>query len=357
MMKKLIYLFAIAAMAACTSSNQPDSKPGSFAKGADISWLTEQEQDGVKFYNAQGQEKECIALLRSIGMNSVRLRVWVNPEDGWCAKEDVVAKAKRAQKQGQRIMIDFHYSDFFADPGTQTTPTEWKGYSFDQLKVAVADHTREILTALKSAKIEPEWVQVGNETRNGMLWDTGKLWDNNGDIEGGWSRYAALTTAGYDAVKEIFPNAIVIVHIDNAYQDNVWFFQKLRQNGGKFDMIGLSHYPMMEEWSGKKWQEMNQLAEQNVKTLAQKFSCKVMISEVGTLNTSTAKLELAQKVMQDFVDKMQAIDSCAGIFYWEPQVYGGWKPKIYSQYGWGAYGMGSFTTDGKPSEALKILFK
>ncbi|MBR1928480.1 MAG: glycosyl hydrolase 53 family protein [Paludibacteraceae bacterium] len=354
MKKSLCLIGLIICLVACTEKNVPDSSKGSFAKGADISWLTEQENDGIKFYNEYGEEKECISLLRSLGMNSVRLRVWVSPQDGWCSKDDVVAKAKRASAEGQRIMIDFHYSDFFADPSRQTIPEPWKGYSFEELKVAVAEHTKEVLEALKKANVEPEWVQVGNETRNGMLWDEGRLWNDKGDIAGGWSRYAALTTAGYNAVKEIFPDAIVIVHIDNAYEENTWFFQKMRQNGGKFDMIGLSHYPMKKIWSGKDWAEMNQLAETNVKKLTSRFNCKVMISEVGTMSSNPSQ---AAEVMQDFVDRITAIEACAGIFYWEPQAYGKWKPANYSTYGWGPYDMGAFSNDGKPNNALKILFK
>ena len=80
-----------------------------FAKGADISWVTKMESEGIKFYNAAGEETECTALMKQIGMNSIRLRVWVDPDEGWNGKGDVVAKALRAQKLGMRIMIDFHY--------------------------------------------------------------------------------------------------------------------------------------------------------------------------------------------------------------------------------------------------------
>ena len=97
----------------------------------------------------------------------------------------------------------------------------------------------------------------------------------------GWKNYAALTTAGYDACKAIFPEALVIVHIDNAYENNNWFFRKLKQNGGKFDMIGLSHYPMMKQWSGKDWDEMNSLAASNIKLLHNEFNCPVMVVEIG----------------------------------------------------------------------------
>ena len=254
---------------------------GSYARGADCSWLTEQERDGVLFADTAGTPKECMLLMRDCGLNAIRLRVWVNHSTGWCNKEDVLIKARRAHELKLRLMIDFHYSDNFADPGTQTTPAAWQSYDMDQLKQAVADHTTDVLNALAAEGITPEWVQVGNETRNGMLWPSGKLWDENGEIEGGWARYASLERAGYDAVKSVFPETTVIVHIDNAYQDNTWFYRNLNANGGKFDMIGLSHYPMMKEWSGKTWLEMNSLAVANMKLLHDEFGCPIMMAEIG----------------------------------------------------------------------------
>ena len=101
-----------------------------FAKGADVSWLTEMEGDGVNFYSASGKKQECLSLLRDLGVNSIRLRVWVNPDGGLCNKNDVVAKAWRAQQLGFRLMIDFHYSDTWADPAHQTVPAAWQGYTF-----------------------------------------------------------------------------------------------------------------------------------------------------------------------------------------------------------------------------------
>lgn len=120
-----------------------------FVRGADVSWLTEMEANGRKFYDAHGKERECMSLLRELGMNAIRLRVWVNPVDGWCNQADVVAKAWRAHNLGYRLMIDFHYSDTWADPGNQTKPAAWEDYSFDELRQAVANHTTEVLTTLK----------------------------------------------------------------------------------------------------------------------------------------------------------------------------------------------------------------
>lgn len=333
-----------------------DTARGTFARGADLSWWTEMESDSVMFFNSDGQKEDCIALLRGLGMDAVRLRVWVNHTTGWCNKDEVVSKAVRAAKQGQRLMIDFHYSDNFADPQQQRIPAAWQQYDFDQLKECVFEHTLDVLQALKEARVKPEWVQVGNETTNGMLWPMGYLPNAGRDAtDEQWQRYAQLTNAGYKAVKEVFSDAIVIVHIDNAYMYRGWFFENLISHGGQFDMIGLSHYPMMLAWNGgKTWQEMNSLADANIRRLISTFHRPVMVAEVGT---DSYLPELSAEVMQDFMKRIADIDSCAGVFYWEPECYGGWKPKEYEPLGWGSYSMGAFTNDGKPAEALKIMLR
>lgn len=316
-----------------------------FACGADVSWCSEMEADGKRFYNAAGEETEMIALMKQIGMNAIRLRVWVNPEKAygaWCDKADVLAKARRAHQQGLSLLIDFHYSDFFADPGRQDKPSAWTGYSMDELKKAVADHTRDVLQALKDEGIEPRWVQVGNETRQGMVWDNGKIdWNKSGSAR--YTGYVALSNAGYEAVHEVLPEAKVIVHIDKGPDDNAWFYREFKAAGGKFDMIGLSHYPESD------WKNENTKTANNVKSLGQTFGVPVMIVETGY---SASNESLAEQVMTDLFAKTQSLEQCAGIFYWEPEVYGWWKPAYYSKLGWNAYGKGAFTSEGKPSKAL-----
>ena len=327
---------------------------GSYAYGADCSWITEEEADSVIFYDSIGNPMEGMRLMRDHGMNSIRLRVWVSHKTGWCNKEDVVVKAKRAAALKLRVMIDFHYSDYFADPSKQNTPEAWKDYTLSQLIEAVEQHTTDVLSTLQAEGVSPEWIQVGNETRCGMLWPTGQLWDKNGDLPEGWKNYATLTTAGYNACKAVFPEAQVIVHIDNAYENNNWFFRKLKQNGGKFDMIGLSHYPMMKEWTGKDWQETNRLAAENIQSLYKEFQCPIMVAEIGILS---AKESEAVSVIEDFRSRVDGYEYMKGIFYWEPQIYNNWRPREYITDGWGAYNMGAFTSKGTPNAALKALWK
>ncbi len=313
-----------------------------FVKGADVSWLTEMESDGKTFKSANGKTQECLSLLRDLGMNSVRLRVWVNPEDGWCGKNDVIAKAWRAQQLGMRVMIDFHYSDSWADPGQQDVPAAWKNYTFEQMKQAIADHTTEVLTALKDRGVDVEWVQVGNETTNGMLWNdddnsvTGKASDN-------MANFAAYVNAGYDAAKAVYPQAKVIVHLDkgNNLAQYTWMFNGLKQNGGKWDVIGMSLYP--DGITDKSWSEVTDDCLNNIKTLSDTYNCDVIISEIGMVWDS----ENAASFLKKMVDGCKAISTCEGVFYWEPECYNNWK----------GYDKGAFDSNGKPTTALQEAFK
>ena len=330
-----------------------------FVRGADISWCTEMEASGRTFQTVNGQEMELCALLKEIGMNAVRLRVWVNPQGygygAWCDKADVLKKAERAHQQGLDILIDFHYSDFFADPKRQEKPKDWSSYTAEQMKAAIASHTKEILNALKEKGIEPKWVQVGNETNNGMILDNGKIdWNKSGSAR--YTDYVTMSNAGYDAVKEVLPDAYVIVHIADAYkaaESNGWFYREFKEAGGKFDMIGLSHYPDWTDWnSTKSGVASNTNAANSVKTLGNLFNVPVMIVETGYSLQDATK---ASEVMTDLFNKMKPLSQCAGILYWEPETDGAWKPEYYKTVGWKAYDLGAFTTDGKPTATLSAF--
>ena len=159
--------------------NQEPEATTDFVRGADISWYTEMKADGKKFYSAEGTAMECPELMRSIGMNAIRLRVWVNPErkgvGAYSNAEDVLAKAKACHAAGLNLMIDFHFSDWWADPSRQDMPLDWQGLTQEELRTKVADHVRSVLSAIKQAGVPVAWVQVGNETRNGMMHPAGQL--------------------------------------------------------------------------------------------------------------------------------------------------------------------------------------
>lgn len=312
---------------------EPEPAAAAFAKGADVSWLTQMEQEGCRFYAADGSQTECMALLKDLGMNSIRLRVWVNPEGGWCATDDVLAKARRAQALGMRLMIDFHYSDGWADPGQQNKPAAWRTFDLDGLKKAVADHTVEVLTALKDAGIEPEWIQVGNETTGGMLWPDGQNY-----TDAGFSNYVQLHNAGYEAAKSVFPAAKVMVHVDNGWKWETldWFFSHFRINGGRCDLIGLSLYP-----EKSNWKSYNEQIIKNINTLYAQYEKETLICEVGMDWTEAA---VCRQFLSDLIDKSrnESGGHCTGVFYWEPEGY----------FAWSKYGKAAFDNSGKPTEAL-----
>jgi arabinogalactan endo-1,4-beta-galactosidase len=142
---------------------------GQFANGADIGWLSEMEGRGYVFKDNSGLQKNCLDILKSKGINALRFRVWVNPPGGYCGKKDVAYMAHRADSAGFKVMIDFHCSDTWADPAHQTKPAAWADDTFPQLLRDLHDHVYDVLDTLKSIGVVPEWVQIGNETNDGML--------------------------------------------------------------------------------------------------------------------------------------------------------------------------------------------
>ena len=337
-----------------------------FYKGADISWVTELESKGQKFYNANGEERECTTLMKEYGMNAIRLRVWVDPKehDNWCNKEDLLVKAKRAKALGMEVMVDFHYSDWWADPAKQNIPASWKGHSYEDMKKDLANHTKEVLQFLKNNGITPKWVQVGNETTNGMLWSVKtneqgwEIKDENGNTTitesmGHATRnpeqYAGFFKAGYEAVKEIFPDAIVIVHLDNGWDENLynWNLDILKNNGAKFDMIGMSLYPYWSEiYHGKSAEETIGGCMANIQKMKAKYGCDVMIVETGMLCAdeqgklaSASVLEEGYKQLARIIKESKEV-GCKGVFYWEPEC----KPSQYK--------LGAFTEDGFPTRIM-----
>ena len=373
-MKHFPHLLILASVILSCGGNDPvdpgiDTIPPvatpSFAKGADISWVSEMEKDGKTFRTSDGNPADILGVLAEKGVNAIRLRVWVNPYNGWSGKDDVVKLATRAAKAGMALMVDFHYSDFFADPNRQRIPAAWEADKDDLAKMAkhVSDHTTEVLKALKDAGVTPAWVQVGNETRNGMLWPAGQLWTTSGDIPNGRAHFAQLLNAGYDAAKAVFPNVMVLAHVDNAYDDNAWWFEQVKTAGGKFDGIALSHYPQAYN-SFSSPEACNRQAIARIKALIAQFNVPVIVSEIGV--KTNANEAVAAKVLSEFMAEAKTIDKCKGVFYWEPEVYDGWKPGIYSlpdqiyKYAgerttWGAYDMGAFVSGGKASSVMNAF--
>lgn len=322
-------LTLFAALALCASLRSQE-----FTLGADISWETEMLAKGYTFANTKGESRECAALMRELGLNAVRLRVWVNPSDGYCNKEDVLVKAKKASEQGMDIMIDFHYSDSWADPGQQNIPAAWKSYSYDEMREAVKAHTKEVLGYLKENEIAVRWVQVGNETSNGLLWEVGKASTNP-------TQYAGFIDAGYEGVKAIMPDAIVIVHLDNGFNNGLyqWNLGILKDNGARFDMVGMSLYP----YSAVEWHNLEdtqtavQQCVENINWVWETYGVPSMIVETGM---KVGKPAEGKQVLSLLLNSAHANTNghCKGVMYWEPEAPSGYN---------GGYDMGAFSANSQ----------
>jgi len=304
--------------------------PAGFAKGADISWITQMEGSGYSFYDSTGTKMDGMQILKNLGINSIRLRAWVNPSDGWCNTADLLAKAVRANNMGFKIMVDFHYSDIWADPGHQMKPAAWTSLDFASLTDSVYSYTRHVMDTLKSNGINPDWVQVGNETNDGMLWDDGRASTH-------MNQFASLINAGYKAVKEVNKSIPVIVHISNGYDNNLfrWMFDGLTANGANFDIIGMSLYP-----STGNWQSLDAQCLTNMKDMVSRYGKAVMISEIGMDVTAPSA---CRSFISDMISKTNSLPDGKGlgVFYWEPESYN-----------WQGYTLGAFDNNGKPTAAL-----
>ncbi len=334
----LVVFIAVVLMAGCTTKKLTDRPASTFAKGADISWLPQMEATGYKFYNDKGVEEDCFKILKDHGINSIRLRTWVNPSDdrasGHCSKDETVAMAVRAQKWGMRIMIDFHYSDSWADPGKQKKPAAWEGHDFAQLLKDVYNYTFDVMTALKTSGVSPDWVQVGNETASGMIYPEGST--------SNWTQLAQLINQGYDAIKAVSPNSKVILHVDqgnNNARFRTWF-DNAKANGAKYDVIGLSYYPYWLTGNPDYTLSINDLGN-NLLDMVSRYGKEVMVVEVGG---EDYKAQNTYDMLVAVQKKVKAVPNGKGlgVLYWEPE-----GAKSWSHYGLSAWG-----DDGRPTKAL-----
>ncbi|MBC8423661.1 glycosyl hydrolase 53 family protein, partial [bacterium] len=219
-------------------------------RGADISFLPKIEDHGG-VYTDGGAPGDLFAILADHGVNLIRLRLWHTPAEGYCDLDDTLAMALRAHALGQDVLLDFHYSDTWADPAHQTKPAAWAALPFAALVDSVRVRTRDVLLALRAQGTPPALVQLGNEITPGMLWDDGRV-GGSYDTPEQWAQLAQLLTAARDGVDEAFapdPGPRIMIHSDRGGDNGGcrWFFGNLLAQGFDFDVIGLSYYPW---WHG-----------------------------------------------------------------------------------------------------------
>ncbi len=253
-------------------------RPTEFLLGGDVSMVQRIEEAGGRFGDG-GKPGDVISILSAHGANCFRLRLFVNPDrkdDG--VVNDVpytLALAKRIKKTGARFLLDFHYSDTWADPGKQFTPEAWRGLGFDDLEKQVAEYTRDVIAQFKAEGVLPDIVQVGNEVTPGMLWPEGKL---SGNAAEPWKRFSALLKAGIRGVKSALgpdDRVKILIHVDCGGNEATtqWYFDHLQEHGVPFDMIGLSYYPW---WHGG----LDALAK-NLRLTSRRFEKDILVVETA----------------------------------------------------------------------------
>jgi beta-galactosidase len=251
--------------------------------GADISFLPELEARGIKF-SEKGTPVDAIESLKQHGFNYVRLRIFNNPardsgyspQKGFCDLAHTKAMAKRVKAAGMKILLDFHYSDYWADPGKQYKPAAWRGLGFTELKKAMYDYTRQVIQELKDQGTTPDMVQIGNEINHGIIWPEGKV--SNLD------QLAQLLNAGTAAVKAVDPNIVMMLHVALGGQnhESVFFIDNMLARGVHFDVIGESYYP--------KWHGTLEDLEHNLNDLVRRYQRDVIVVEYSQLKREVNKI-------------------------------------------------------------------
>ena len=241
--------------------------------GADISFLPQFEDRGMKFYDKNGQPGDALQILKDHGFNYIRLRVFdhpaiakgYSPNKGFCDLAHTLQMAKRIKAAGMKFLLDIHYSDTWADPQRQNIPEAWAGLDFNTMKDSVYTYTKTVMQALKDQGTEPDMVQVGNEINHGMLWPTGEI--NTLDS------LAGFIYSGVKGVKEVSPNAIIMLHIALGGQNAEarFFISNMLKRKVPFDVVGLSYYP---QWHGTPDDLKNNMAD-----LAKRYNKYIMVAE------------------------------------------------------------------------------
>ena len=289
--------------------------------GADLSFMKQLEDKGFAF-KENGQAKPCLQIFKDHGYNWVRLRLFHTPTMLPNSLPYTIAMAKQAKKLGFKFLLDFHYSDTWADPAKQFTPKAWEGKTHAQLIEAVYEYTRSTLIAFRDSGAFPDMVQVGNEIINGMLWPDGKLPDN-------WNNFAELVQAGINGVHAGCGNnpcPRIMIHIDQGGNktNTKYFFDKLISYGIQFDVIGQSYYPW---WHGSLFDLRD-----NLVFMAKEYKKDIVLVEVAynwrpaEYVNKSAPFPETPEGQKDFLDEvnrmvMETPDGKGiGVFWWEPAV-------------------------------------
>ena len=368
--------------------------PEDFIMGMDVSSVLSEEASGVKYFGYDGKEQDLLLTLAQSGINYIRVRVWNDPFDadgngfggGNCNIDTAVEIGKRATQYSMKLLVDFHYSDFWADPGKQMVPRAWKDMDVDTKADALYNYTKESLQKLKNAKVDVGMVQIGNEITGGLAGETN------------WANIQKLLAAGSKAVREELPNALVAIHFANPEKEGSYytFARRLDYYMIDYDVFASSYYPF---WHGT----LDNLASV-LSAVAKDFDKKVMVAETSYAYTpedtdfNGNTIGEGSNVTKNYPYTVQGQANCVldvidtvvnkttngiGVFYWEGawitvgqnsweenhekwEKYGsGWASSYAAAYDPGDAGkyfggsavdnQAMFGTDGKPLESLKLF--
>ncbi|MBO5607009.1 MAG: glycosyl hydrolase 53 family protein [Treponema sp.] len=335
--------------------------PKDFMCGVDISSLSDIEKAGGKYYNHNGKEQDLFKILKKNGVNWVRIRVWNNPvyaEDltnplgniialkgeaygGGNNSVDVDIKlARRAKKAGLKVLLDFHYSDSWADPAKQYMPQDWKNLSEDELNKAVEDFTYDTIKKFIRGRARPDMVQIGNELNNGFMWPLGKIWADKGEKAGGMKGFTRLlksAASGVDRAQNWWDRLwhkkiSVMIHLADGGDNHLYrtIFDGIEKNNVPYDVIGLSFYTY--------WHGSPEDLTKNMKDLSERYKKDLVVAETAYAFTQDdgdgqgnvfksfssasrgylASVQGQASAVRDVIAAAASVPRGKGVFYWEP---------------------------------------
>ena len=321
-----------------------------YIKGMDLSTMAEMEKSGAVYYD-QGEKKDILEIMKCYDIDTIRLRLWHDPYSekgepygaGGNDLKTTLSMAKKVTKAGLGVLLNFHYSDFWADPGKQIKPKAWKNYTVQELEKAIYDYTADVMKIFRDNKINLTMVQVGNELSNGLLWPEGRIPD--------YDNISKFVSAGIRGVRKVDKKVPIMIHLDNGGNNGLYrqWFDEYMKRGEDFQVIGLSYYPF--------WHGTLDMLEYNMRDIAARYVKDLVIAEISSGFTMedykeyeklpdherkgyATKQELVDKVeypmtregqadfIKDVLERIDKIPQGKGFFWWEPA----WIPAAGS--GW-----------------------
>jgi arabinogalactan endo-1,4-beta-galactosidase len=341
---KLILLFLLFSVTlSCIKDNTPDENQDDkiLVYGGDFSIMKKLEDAGTK-YKINSNEKQGLLIFKENGYTWARLRIFHTPDNVGPVCNDLnytIESAKAAKLLGYKILLDFHYSDTWADPGKQFTPEAWKNLSLEILSDSVRIYTTKVLDKMQNAGVQPEMVQIGNEINNGMLWPLGKLWTDGGGAN--WQGLTTLIKAGIKGVKQAKNAAGIKIMIHAATggdtQETNTFYSKMNEFGVEYEVIGLSYYPW---WHGT----FDQL-EANLSFISGKFIKEISLVETayysngwypepGNGNLNVKPYPPTEQGQNDFLTelarRLKKYPNVKSVYYWEPEALDNAQAQIHN---------------------------